>query len=453
MLFKPVNPSSLGLFRVFYGGFMIYEFAELKEYVLEYLLQTKFYFTYDFFHWIKPLPAEYMQFAFDLSLIAAFLVMMGWMYRISQVFIFLSWTYIFLLDKGHYNNHYYLYSLLSFLLIFIDAHKTFSIISFWKNTKNTQTTVAAIPYWQLLCLQLQIVIVYFYGGIAKLNADWLKGYPMKLWLVDDWPFPQWLNDFLATDFAAYLYSYGGLAFDLIIPLMLFHKKARWWAIPALLFFHVSNHFFWNIGSFPWFMLAAILLFFDIGKRKAPKEFEPYPMQMKKLVAGFFMVYFSVQAVYPLRQFFYPNNPAWSGEGQFFSWRMMLVDTVDGIRFKIKDKKDPNYFYVDMGDYVTFKQFRKGSRTPKSLLKFAHHLRNIMIENGATAPIVKMEIYKSVNARPYALLVDTSLNYAEAEYNLMQPAYWIMPFNKEDEPGTGTGNLDLDLSKTDSISRY
>ena len=58
----------------------------------------------------------------------------------------------------------------------------------------------------------------------------------------------------------------------------------------------------------------------------------------------------------------------------------------------------------------------------------------MIKGGAKDPIVKMEIYKSFNGRPYMLLNDTALNYATVEETYFSVPDWIQPGNEDEEPG-------------------
>ena len=38
------------------------------------------------------------------------------------------------------------------------------------------------PAWALWILRFQIGVVYFYGGLMKINGDWLHGEPMRTWL-------------------------------------------------------------------------------------------------------------------------------------------------------------------------------------------------------------------------------------------------------------------------------
>ena len=42
---------------------------------------------------------------------------------------------------------------------------------------------STIPFWTYFILRFQFCLVYIFGGIAKLNYDWLHGHPVKEWLV------------------------------------------------------------------------------------------------------------------------------------------------------------------------------------------------------------------------------------------------------------------------------
>ena len=59
----------------------------------------------------------------------------------------------------------------------------------------------------------------------------------------------------------YLISYGGLLFDLLIVPLLLWRRTRPLAFLVALAFHLTNWYLFNIGIFPWLMIAATLLFF------------------------------------------------------------------------------------------------------------------------------------------------------------------------------------------------
>jgi hypothetical protein len=71
-----------------------------------------------------------------------------------------------------------------------------------------------------------------------------------------------LAETIRTEWALWVISYGGIAFDFLIVPALLWKRTRAIAVLCAVGFHVSNVFLFNIGVFPWLMLAATTLFFD-----------------------------------------------------------------------------------------------------------------------------------------------------------------------------------------------
>jgi len=90
--------------------------------------------------------------------------MIGYKYRIAIIVFFLSFTYIELMDKTTYLNHYYFISILSFLLIFLPASSYYSL-----DAKLKGVSFQKIPSWTIDAIKLLLGIVYFYAGLAKLN--------------------------------------------------------------------------------------------------------------------------------------------------------------------------------------------------------------------------------------------------------------------------------------------
>src|SRR5690606_29347004 len=139
----------------------------------------KFFFSYYGFEWVKPLgSATYL--LFIICGIAALFFALGLFYRLSAVLLFLSFTYIELMDKTNYLNHYYFVSLVAFLMIWLPAHVNFSIDAIRKPGFKARY----VPLWTIGSIRLMMGIVYVFAGLAKLNSDWLlNAMPLKLWLL------------------------------------------------------------------------------------------------------------------------------------------------------------------------------------------------------------------------------------------------------------------------------
>jgi len=67
--------------------------------------------------------------------------------------------------------------------------------------------------------------VYFFAGVAKLTPDWLRGEPMRVWLVQRGDFGS-LDRFFHAPWAPYAASYGSLLLDLFLAPLLLWRRTR-----------------------------------------------------------------------------------------------------------------------------------------------------------------------------------------------------------------------------------
>ncbi len=70
-----------------------------------------------------------------------------------------------LIDQTNYLNHYYLISLISFLMLFCPLHRAFAIDA-WRQPTSAHSTVPAGILW---LLRIQIALVYLFAGLSKIN--------------------------------------------------------------------------------------------------------------------------------------------------------------------------------------------------------------------------------------------------------------------------------------------
>ncbi|HEY1032721.1 MAG TPA: HTTM domain-containing protein, partial [Flavipsychrobacter sp.] len=177
---KPVYSASLSFFRVVFGLMILGSTIRfwLRGWIEELYIRPQYFFHYYGFEWIKPL-GNYTYLLFALCGVSALFFALGWFYRIASVLLFLSFTYIELMDKTNYLNHYYFVTLVLFLMMWLPAHANFSIDAMRK----PRIAARFIPQWTLGSIRLMMGIVYVYAGLAKLNSDWLvEAMPLRLWL-------------------------------------------------------------------------------------------------------------------------------------------------------------------------------------------------------------------------------------------------------------------------------
>ena len=102
-------------------------------------------------------------------------------YRLCAALFFLGFTYVELLDKTAYLNHYYFAALMSLLMVFLPLNRSLSFDA-WLKSRGLWGTAPAGALW---LLRAQLAAVYVFAGIAKLNADWLlEAQPLRIWLHD-----------------------------------------------------------------------------------------------------------------------------------------------------------------------------------------------------------------------------------------------------------------------------
>ena len=225
--------SKLAVFRICFGLMMLYSMLRFwsKGWIDSLYVVPKFHFKYYGFEWVESLGG-YTYLLFIVCILCAVLITIGLCYRLSILVFFLSFTYIELIEKTTYLNHYYFISILSFLLVFLPANKSFSMDVFFRKKQYKE-----IPQWTVDAIKLLMVIVYFYAGLAKINSDWLfKALPLKIWMPSKYDIPLIGETLLQQEWVHYAMSWGGMLYDLSIPFLLFCSTERrdflalqWWS--------------------------------------------------------------------------------------------------------------------------------------------------------------------------------------------------------------------------------
>src|SRR5688572_32950335 len=146
-LLAPVDGASLAAFRVMFGLLLAWEVVRYFHYgwIERYYLQPTFFFTYPLFDFLAPWPGWGMYAHFAVLGLLALCIALGLFYRAAAALFWLAFTYVFLLDKTNYLNHFYLISLLSFLLILVPAHQVASL----DRLRRFRSAPETVPYWSL----------------------------------------------------------------------------------------------------------------------------------------------------------------------------------------------------------------------------------------------------------------------------------------------------------------
>ena len=440
-LFSPVDIASIVYFRIAFGSILFIEILRFffKGWIFEHYIRPQFLFSYYGFGWVKPWPGDGMVLHFFALGVLSLFIVFGIRYRLSAVLFFFGFTYVFLLERAHYLNHFYFVCLFSFLLIFIPAHRSFSIdvIRRPKLARNTA------PAWCLWVIRLQVGIVYFYGGIAKIEPDWLRGDSLRIWLSTKADYPL-IGSYLTTEFMPLFFAYSGLFIDfLIVPLLLW-RRTRVIAFVIAIMFNGFNSTLWNIGIFPWLMVAATAMYFAPdwprrllekwwgGVSSGPKAAVSQSRVLtfgQKITAVLLAVFVAFELLFPLRHFLYPGNSDWTDEGDRFAWHMYLRQKYGRATFYVNDPESHYAWEIKPRDYLTTFQAKRMSTQTDMILQFSHFLADRFRRRGYERIEVRTVVFVSLNGRTPQLLVDPQIDLA-AETQSLWPAKWILPLKEE-----------------------
>ncbi|MDX2172562.1 MAG: HTTM domain-containing protein [Bacteroidota bacterium] len=435
-LFKQVNIAPLVVFRIAFGLLMFASITRfiIKGWVYKMYILPKMYFPFYGFEWVKPLSGMGMYIVFALLLISCLGIIFGLLYRYSAILFFVLFTYVELIDKTNYLNHYYFISLVSFLIIFIPANKNFSI----DNKLFKRPEVTTVPYIFLFLLQLQMFAVYFFAGIAKLNYNWLfEALPLKIWLPAFSHYPV-IGRFMEASWIAFLFSWFGCVYDLLIGFFLFNKRTVTIAYVFVIIFHVATATFFNIGMFPYIMMTITIVFFkeefhikliNFLKRITKYKYlatQAVPIPHKSF-AYFFLCFFVIQFVLPFRYLLYDGKLFWTEQGYRFSWRVMLMEKAGTAFFYVKDATTNREVEVDNKEHLTYMQEKMMATQPDMMVDYAKYLKNYYLNKGFTSPKVRAQSFVTLNGSGSREFINDTIDLSAQNNSFLKNKSWIKNF--------------------------
>ncbi|WP_010523274.1 HTTM domain-containing protein [Aquimarina agarivorans] len=430
--------APLAVFRFLFGWLMLASTLRFwfNGWIKSIYIAPKWFFTYYGFEFVKPL-GNLTYLLFFIIGVTSVAIALGYYYKYAIVIFFLSFTYVELIDKTTYLNHYYFVSLVSFVLIFLPANVTFSI-----DARKSTVSKSEVPRWTIDVLKLLIAIVYVYAGVAKLNSDWLlEALPLKIWLINKTHFPV-IGTLFQYEWSAYAFSWLGMLYDLTIPFFLMYKPTRRFAFIAVVIFHMLTYMLFQIGIFPFVMTLAVFVYFSPAfheklihvvsskikllnvAKSSVFEFSAKAKRIIYPILGCFVIF---QLVFPWRYLCYPGELFWTEEGYRFSWRVMLIEKMGTAVFTIKDPIDGKSFNIRNADFLTPFQIKQMATQPDFILQYAHMLRDHYKKEGVKNPEVYVESYVTLNRRLSKQFIDPKTNLAN-EKDSFAPKKWILPFN-------------------------
>jgi len=435
-LFQPVDAAFLVYFRVVFGLSMIYWIGKGWYTGLAHIqyVAPRFHFSYYGFEWLQPWLGNGVHLLLGMMAVASLFVVIGYFYRVSALVVAAGFTYLFLLDKSGYQNHYYLISLIGAIMVVMPAHVLWAVDAWQRPAIRSRT----VPAWTLWLLRFQVGVPYFYGGLAKITGDWLLGEPMRLALAQKAWFPV-LGPFFASEWGVQFFVWGGLLFDLLVVPALMWRPTRFPAFVACVLFHILNATLWPIGVFPWLMILLTAVYFppdwpSVLLKRSRADVARTTLTWsstsvwQKLTAAALLLFIAIQVLVPFRHYLNQGNDSWTEEAHCFSWHMMLRAKSCGVRFYATDPRSGRTGTIDLRPYVTELQANRFGRDPRAIHQLARYVARDLRTKGFDDVEIRVLALVSLNGRKPQMMIDPTVDLGSQPVTWAKPA-WILPLHE------------------------
>ncbi|CAG9560729.1 unnamed protein product [Danaus chrysippus] len=462
-LYAPKDSSSLAVTRILFGLCMLFDIPDERGgSIIDKRWGDPNICHFPLIPIIKAIPMPYMAVVYAMLWIGALGITLGYKYRISASLFTLCYWYLFLIEKSFWNNHSYLFGVVSFLLTFTQANSHWSVDAYL-NPSLIKTTV---PYWNYFILKYQFFILYFMAGMKKGTAEWLTGYSVQN-LSEHWvftPFKLFLS-VPQTDY--FIVHWFVFSFDLTVAVWMMWAPSRNIAMVFCSLFHLMNSRLFRIGMFPWVCLATMPLF--------------YPFDWPRTIIGYLdiikskLLKLSCMALYkneylnvtlkdnderitetdqekfetddelllndgdsPSKEMLITNDDGYNNwtKGLYgYSWDMMVHTwDLETVVIKVVDNTNKREFYID--PYANSPNDR-WTRHGDMVHQYARCLKEKMskkIQEGADHKDLNISIYIdiwcSLNGRFTQRMFDPKVDLLNVSWSPFKPVSFLMPLLDE-----------------------
>ncbi|MEM1053880.1 MAG: HTTM domain-containing protein [Bacteroidota bacterium] len=436
-LAAPEDPLVLGLFRIGFG--LVMAASLVRFLVLRWAgplyAEPAVRFTYPGFGWVQPLPLWALTAVLAVALVSALAFAVGRGWRVWVALFVATFTYVELIDATTYLNHYYFVTVVGLLMLALPMGAALV---------PGRAPRRSVPRWAVTALRVQIGLVYFLAGVAKLHPDWLvDAMPLRIWLPARSGLPV-IGPLLDLEWMPWAFSWAGAAFDLLVPFALSVRRLRPWAYAAALVFHAMTYALFNIGVFPFVMMVAALVFFEADEWRAlarrirtltGREFPRLgtevggvetrtPVRPSRWIARGVAIWLAVQLLLPFRHWLYPGDRFWTDEGYRFAWHVMVTQRTGTASFHVRDPASGREWTVLPSDDLTPLQEKQMAFQPDFIWQYAQHVEQRFREAGYANVEVRAEVYMSLNGRQSQPLIDPKVDLTSQPRGF-GPKPWVL----------------------------
>ncbi len=415
-----VPSGSFVAFRIAFG--VLVAIGQLRflarGWVGEFYLEPRHHLTYPHFGWVEPLPGPLM-YALVLTLAGlGIAVAVGWHVRLAAALFAIGFAYGELIDAALYLNHYWFLTLAAVVLAVVPG-------------PTSASGGRRVPLVSVWALRAQLAMVYFFAGVAKLNSDWLlRAEPLHTWLSARTDRPligPWLDEWLV----ALGFSWAGALFDLTIVAWLLWRRARPIAYAVLVVFHVATAMMFQIGMFPWVMIALTPIFFApdwprrlglvrVNGSEGARAGRTRPVRRTTLVA--LAVLAALNVALPMRHVFADGNVRWNDDGYLLAWRVMLTERATHVTYLVTDPSAGTTFEVGADSVLEEWQSASAMVRADLILSTAHLVADQASPIVGDDVEVRVDAWVAWNGRLRQRWIDASVDLAALPRDASASAY-------------------------------
>jgi len=300
-------------------------------------------------------------------------------------------------------------------------------------------------------------VVYFYGGVAKIQMDWLfRAEPLFTWFFKGshfFPRPL-IGKVVGNEELLLMVSFGAVYFSFFVDLfgsfLHLFPRTRSLALFLSVLFHLLNSQIFRIETFPLTMIVSSVLWLEpqtcqkifpfsvpLSLSNKKSEIAPTKNSCFLLTALIFLI---IQLLLPLRPYLLSQDPNWTNEGSLFSWRMMLNQEDTLVKWLVKDnenKEVPPRFWsiqssmrgVNLTDYVR----EQLKQDPLMIQDFSHSFAVPFSRSLGLSPNISVfvEAWRSLNGRPFQRWIDPNADLLlHSVYPWQTSIPWLLPRLKD-----------------------
>ncbi|GBF81409.1 HTTM domain-containing protein [Aphanothece sacrum] len=288
---QPINPQICDIIRIFYSFLLLINLLVLlpdlnnwfgENGLLPYSVSREIIDpdTLTIFMWL-PKNNDVLWLCYGIFVSQIILLLIGLFSRFQAICVFI-W-FVSFVHRHHilFDAEDTLFRLIGFFLIFMPIGTYYSLDN-CLNTRKGYTLNKKKSTWALRLLQIQMSLIYFSTVWEKMKGeDWVNGTAIYyVSHLDDlfghFPVPQFLFTSLTL---MKIMTWIVLVVELFIPIGLWFKETRRFALLIAVGMHLSLEYAMNLFLFQWLMLVGLLSFTE------PEDFKLIKHGLNKIKTG------------------------------------------------------------------------------------------------------------------------------------------------------------------------